>query len=170
MRPDEIVINQWLADDLGAEVGDAVEMSYYFIGPKRDLYERTSRFTVVKIVPLEGAAADPTLMPDFPGLAEAENCRDWEPGIPVDLDKIRPKDEAYWDAHRGTPKAFVSLQIGQTLWRNRYGNLTSVRYPGRPGFEDEVALTLKTQIDPATVGLFFSVCEATRVAGQSRGH
>ncbi len=155
MSSDEIVINQWLAEDLDAKVGDAVEMTYYFIGPKRVLYERTSRFTVIKIVPIEGTAGDPTLMPDFPGLADAENCRDWDPGIPIDLDKIRPKDEAYWDTYRGTPKAFVTLQIGQTLWRNRYGNLTSVRYPWHPGSEAEITSALRAQIDPATVGLFF---------------
>ena len=45
-------------------------------------------------------------MPAFPGLADVDNCRDWKPGIPVDLDKIRPKDEQYWNEHRGTPKAF----------------------------------------------------------------
>jgi len=155
MQTDEIVINQWLADDLGAQVGDSVDLTYYIIGPKRDLYERASHFTVIKIVPLEGAAADPTLMPEFPGLADAENCRDWEPGIPVDLDKIRPKDEAYWDAHRGTPKAFITLEAGQGRWRNRYGNLTAVRYPWRAGLDEQVASALTGEVDPATVGLLF---------------
>jgi putative ABC transport system permease protein len=155
MRPDEIVINQWLADDLGAQVGDSLELTYYLVGPKRDLFERVVGFTVVKIVPLEGAAADPALMPDFPGLADAENCRDWEPGIPVDLDKIRPTDEAYWDDYRGTPKAFITLQAGQGIWRNRYGNLTAVRYPWREGLDREVAAALTREIDPATVGLLF---------------
>ncbi|MHC4519774.1 MAG: ABC transporter permease, partial [Planctomycetota bacterium] len=155
MRPDEIVINQWLADDLGARVGDALDLTYYLVGAKRELFERTSRFTVIKIVPIEGAAADPTLMPDFPGLADAENCRDWEPGIRVDLDRIRPKDEDYWDKHRGTPKAFATLEAGQNLWRNRYGGLTAVRFPWREGVDRDVASALTGSVDPATVGLFF---------------
>jgi len=166
MQTDEIVINQWLADDLGARVGDSVDLTYYLVGPKRDLYERTSRFKVVRIVPLEGTAADPTLMPEFPGLADAENCRDWEPGIPIDLDKIRPKDEAYWDTYRGTPKAFIPLQAGQTLWRNRYGNLTAVRYPWRTGLDEQVASTLTDEVDPATAGLFF---QPVRLQGLQAG-
>ena len=155
MQADEIVINQWLADDLAAQVGDSIDLTYYLIGPKRQLSERVSRFKIIKIVPLAGAAADPTLMPDFPGLADAENCRDWEPGIPVDLEKIRTKDEDYWDAHRGTPKAFVTLQAGQSMWRNRYGTLTAIRYPWRARLDERVASTLTAEIDPASVGLFF---------------
>ena len=34
----------------------------------------------------------------------------WDPPFPVDLARIRPRDEAYWDAYRGAPKAFVSLE------------------------------------------------------------
>jgi len=155
MGADEILINQWLADDLSAKVGDSLDLTYYLVGPKRELFERTTRFTVARIVPVEGAASDPTLMPTFPGLAEAENCRDWEPGVPVDLDQIREKDEAYWDAHRGTPKAFVTLEAGQNRWRNRYGALTAVRYPWREGLDREIASALTAGVDPATVGLFF---------------
>jgi len=166
MKPDEIVINQWLADDLGAEVGDSLDLKYYLVGPKRDLFERVSRFRVVKIVPMAGLAADPSLMPEFPGLADAENCRDWEPGIPVDLDQIRPKDETYWDDHRGTPKAFIALPAGQGLWRNRYGNLTAVRYRSHEGLAGQIAASLTGQTDPATVGLFF---QAVRQRGLQAG-
>ena len=31
-------------------------------------------------------------MPDFPGLHDSENCRDWQAGIPIDFKKIRAKD------------------------------------------------------------------------------
>lgn len=155
MGLDEIVINQWLADDLNATVGDQLELSYYLVGPMRQLYERTVSFKVAAIVPLEGAALDPNLMPDFPGLVDVENCRDWEPGIPVDLDKIRPKDEAYWDTYRGTPKAFIALKAGQSAWANRYGNLTAVRYPWRADLQEKIEADLTSRIDPATAGLFF---------------
>jgi ABC-type antimicrobial peptide transport system permease subunit len=151
----EIVINQWLADDLSAKAGDELTLRYYVVGSNQELREQSSRLTVAKIVPLEGAAADPNLMPEFPGLADVENCRDWKPGIPINLDRIRPKDEAYWKSHRGTPKAFVSLETGRSMWRNRFGNLTAVRYPWRPGLDREITSKLRSQVDPATVGLFF---------------
>ncbi len=155
MRSDEIIINQWLADDLGAKVGDAVDITYYILGLRRQLLEQQSRFKVIKIVPMDDPACDRQLMPAFPGLADVNNCRDWEPGVPVDLDKIRPRDEQYWNEHRGTPKAFISLQAGQMRWRNQYGDLTAVRYPWREGLTRELEQHLMSQIDPATVGLFF---------------
>ena len=155
MRSDEIIINQWLANDLGAAVGDFVRLTYYLVGPKRTLYEAPSQFKVIGVVPLEGVARDPNLMPDFPGLADADNCRDWEPGIPIDLDRIRPKDEQYWDTYRGTPKAFITLQAGQVRWRNRYGSMTAVRYPHREGRAEQIEAHLRREVDPAAAGLFF---------------
>jgi ABC-type lipoprotein release transport system permease subunit len=152
-RPDEIVINQWLADDLGAKVDDSLDLTYYVLGPTRQLVEEQRRFKVVRIVPLDGPAKDPNLMPQFPGLADVENCRDWKPGIPVNLDSIRPKDEQYWHDYRGTPKAFITLEAGQAAWHNRYGNLTAVRYPWREGLAQELDRRLRADIDPAAVGL-----------------
>ena len=155
VRSDGIVINQWLADDLSVKVGDAVDLTYYILGPRRQLQEQQSRFQVVKIVPLDDPACDPKLMPAFPGLADVNNCRDWKPGVPVNLDEIRPKDEQYWKEYRGTPKAFITLEAGQRIWRNQYGSLTAVRYPWREGMSQELEQRLRSQIDPATVGLFF---------------
>ena len=159
MRADEILTNEWLAEDLEASVGDVIELSYFVIGPMRKLQEAKSSFRVRGILPMEGTAVDPELMPDYPGLAEVRNCRDWEPGIPIDLSKIRKRDEDYWDKYRGTPKAFVTLEAGQMLWGNRYGNLTAVRYPrGRSG--ESVAESILSKVDPASVGLFFQSVRA----------
>jgi len=169
MRPDEIVINQWLADDLGARVGDALELTCYVIGPRRQLNEEQRRFKVVRIVPLDGPARDPSLMPQFPGLADVENCRDWKPGIPINLDNIRPKDEQYWDEYRGTPKAFITLEAGQAIWHNRYGNLTAVRYPWREGLAQELDRRLRSEIDPATVGLLFQPVRERGLQAGSEG-
>src|SRR4029079_995391 len=43
--------------------------------------------------------------------------------------RMRPKDQDYWEKYRGTPKAFVTLKAGQEMWSNRWGNLTSIRWP-----------------------------------------
>ncbi|MDB6108863.1 MAG: hypothetical protein JWR69_613, partial [Pedosphaera sp.] len=109
MRDDEILINQWLADDLQAKPGDALRLTYFVIGNGRALEERQGEFHIRGILPLSGAAADRTLMPEFPGLSKAESSRDWDAGFPIQLNKIRDKDEKYWQQHRGTPKAFVTL-------------------------------------------------------------
>lgn len=145
---DEVVLNQWAADDLDAKLGDSVTLAYYRMGDLRTLIETTAVFRVAAVVPIEGVAADPTLMPDYPGFAGAEDCRDWDPGFAVDLDQIRDRDEAYWDEHRGTPKAFIPLAAGRQLWGNRFGDLTGIRFPARP--ELEHALTVR--IEPADLG------------------
>ncbi len=166
---DEIMINQWLADDLNARIGDSVDMSYFVIGPQRKLQEDRSRLKVVKIVPLDDPLCDSKLMPAFPGLADVNNCRDWKPGIPIDLGKIRPKDEQYWNEHRGTPKAFLSLEAGQQRWRNQYGSLTAVRYPGREGLAQQIARRLRSTIDPSTLGLFFQPIRARAMQASLQG-
>ncbi len=161
---DQIVVNQWLADDLDVRPGDAVSITYFALGPGRKLVEKTTRFTIAHVVPIEGLAADRDLMPDFPGLAEADDCRDWEPGIPIDLERIRKKDEDYWDRHRGTPKAFITLKAGQAIWANAYGNLTAVRF--EDGAQTPTALrdSIRAALDPAALGLAFGDVRAAATA------
>ncbi|MFQ5790285.1 MAG: ABC transporter permease, partial [Acidobacteriota bacterium] len=79
------------------------------------------------IVPLEGAAGDPHMAPEYPGITESESLSDWDPPFPVDLSRVRPQDEEYWDQYRTTPKAFIRLARGQELWQSRYGSITSIR-------------------------------------------
>src|SRR5213075_922101 len=117
------------------------DLRYYVVGPMRRLVEQTATFTIKQIVPIKGIYGDRTLMPDFPGMTTAENCRDWDTGFPIKTDRIRDKDEGYWHRYRGTPKAFVTLRAGQQMWSNRFGNLTAVRYPAS---SPEAGTTLST--------------------------
>lgn len=167
MADDEVVINQWLASDLKAKPGDTVTVRYFISGPQRKLVEQTASFRVRSIVPIAGAAADRNLMPQFPGVADSENCRDWEPGIPIDLKKIRDTDEKYWDAYKGTPKAFITLKAGQKIWESRWGNLTAVRYPAATA-PDAIASRIRTTLDPASVGLFFQPAREQALAASSQ--
>ncbi|MDE0839645.1 MAG: FtsX-like permease family protein, partial [Kiritimatiellae bacterium] len=150
---DDILINTWLAQDLGASAGDALTLRYYVMGEKRRLEEREHDFTVAAIIPMTGLAGDATLMPDLPGISDSENCREWEPGFPIALDQIRDQDETYWDDHKGTPKAFIALATGQTLWQNRYGSLTSVRYPSDSHQQADLANTISSAMRPARLGV-----------------
>jgi len=155
LKDDEIVLGQWAADDLGAKVGDTVKLSYYFVGIGRKLEERTNTFRVHSIVPLSGVYADRSLMPDFPGMTDAANCRDWDTGFPIHADAIRDKDEKYWDDHKGTPKAFISLAAGQKLWSNRFGNLTAIRFDHSNLTTNQLAQAIQQKLDPASVSLSF---------------
>lgn len=169
LADDEIVLNNWLASDLAAQQGDAVTLRYYILGSDGTLREAERTFRVRRVVQMQGLAADPTLMPDFPGISGQESCSQWEADIPIDLDRIRPKDEEYWDAHRGTPKAFVTLRAGQQMWANRYGDLTAVRYPAPAGSIDTLAADLRASLNPAELGLVFVDVRnpARRAAGGS---
>jgi putative ABC transport system permease protein len=157
LRDDEIAINSWLAEDLGAKPGSEVTLRYFVIGERRELLEQKATFRVCEIIPLK---ADASWMPDFPGLADTDNCREWKPGIPINLDRIRPKDETYWKEYRGTPKAFVTLAAGQRLWANRFGNLTAIRFvSGRETLNaatSELERALLKQIGPAALGFTFT--------------
>ena len=144
----EIVINQWLADDLRAAVGNEIRLTYFQAGTGDALVEQTSSFRVRAIIPLEGLAADKSWMPDFPGMSDAAHASEWDPGLPLDLDRIRPKDETYWDEHRGTPKAFLSLAAGRAAWSTRWGNYTAIRIPWGREREAELASMILGALRP----------------------
>ena len=151
LRPDEIVLNSWLADDLAARPGDEVVLRYFTIEGQRHLVEQTRRFRVREIVPL--TQPDPDWTPAFPGVSAVGNCRDWAPGLPIETGRIRPKDEAYWQKYRGTPKAFIALSAGQEIWSNRFGQLTALRFPLPAGGATAAEAKLRAALAPAQAGL-----------------
>jgi len=151
VAPGQIVLNSWEAEDLAASPGDAVTLSYYTLGSGNQLVEQSAAFTVHSIIPLEGAAADPLWMPEFPGIAEADSNADWTPGLPLDLTRIRDKDETYWDEHRGTPKAFIHYDDARAMWSNRWGHATSLRLPAAETADLETRIL--GAVEPADAGL-----------------
>ncbi len=142
LAEEEILLNAWTAEDLGASVGDEVELTYFVVGPREDLREETSSFRVRGVVEMKGLGSDATLAQEYPGIAGSDSMADWDPPFPIELGKIRSADEEYWDLYRGTPKAFVSAAAGRRLWRNRWGELTAVRVA--PGDDTEVGELLDT--------------------------
>ncbi|MBL7970664.1 MAG: ABC transporter permease, partial [Prolixibacteraceae bacterium] len=136
----EMDVSEWLAEDLKAKAGDRVKVSYFEVGQLRRLVQRDTSFVIRSVFRTEGEKADPQLAPVIPGLSDAGNCRDWKTGVPVDLKKIRPKDEDYWKTNKGTPKAFVSLETAQKLWGNRFGQSTAIRVAGlrKAEFENQL--------------------------------
>ncbi len=170
MRDDEILVNDWLADDMDLQPGETISLTYYVIGNGRALEERTNTFKVRGIVPLSGPAGDRTLMPDFPGLAQAESSRDWDAGFPIDLKRIRDKDEQYWKEYRGTPKAFVTLAAGRKMWSNRFGEYTGIRFP--PGQSaatlGSIGKVIQQGLDPASLGLSFQPVREQALAASSQ--
>jgi putative ABC transport system permease protein len=148
----EIIVNTWLAEDLSLKTGDKVELKYFVVGPLRQLEERSVSFVVKKIVPLSEPYEDASLMPFIPGLSDAGSCRDWRAGVPIDLSRIRDKDEDYWNKWKGTPKAFISLKTAQDLWQNRFGDYTAIRFPHREVTVKNIEEVFRNNLDPAALG------------------
>src|ERR1041385_2205642 len=148
LRDDEIVINQWLADDLNIQPGAELSLEYFAPDQIAQLIERTNRFRVRAVIPMTHPLCDRSLMPDFPGVAKAEHAGDWETSFPL-VHKIRPKDDEYWQRYRGTPKAFVTLAAGQSMWANRFGNVTALRLGLDQTLEEPAAVQLLRETEQA---------------------
>ena len=150
LADDEIALTSWAAEDQGAQLGDRIRVTYFepetAHGQER---ETSAEFRVAHIIslttPMRGytrrdppfydqrptAANDPDLTPEVKGITDQASIDDWDSPFPYDRRRIRDQDEIYWDNHRTTPKAYVSLAAGQKLWGSRFGDTTSIRIPAR---------------------------------------
>ena len=137
-----IWLSQWEADDLQVRVGDTVRLEYDQWSDTDGLSHDTASFRLAGVLPMQGLAVDATLAPEYPGVSTTASIEDWDPPFPVDLSRVRPKDEAFWKQFRTAPKAFVRVEDGRRLWQSSYGSLTSIRLPlgERPVAEARAAL------------------------------
>jgi putative ABC transport system permease protein len=149
--PSTIVLNDWAARDLGAKAGDTVSLEYYLWAPEGGLTTSGARFVLKGVVPIRGAAADRDLAPPYPGITDSPDLDDWDPPFPVDLKRIRRRDEDYWDRYRTTPKAFILLERGQALWGSRFGRFTSLRIA--PPELERFRAALRQALDPLEMGM-----------------
>ncbi len=150
----EIVLNEWAAQDAGAEVGDLIRLTYFepetahgqteeaYIDLKlKDVAKLTeparpySRRRTAEFSQPPTLANDPDLTPEVPGVTDQESIENWD--LPFSTaERIQREDDQYWQYYRTTPKGFVSLQQGQALWQSRFGKLTSIRLPADKGLTE----------------------------------
>ena len=151
-RDRSIWLTEWAEQDLGIAPGAPVEVDYYFWQEDGRLVTRTAAFTFAGAVAI-GGDVDAALAPEFPGITAARSMRAWDPPFPLDLRRIRTKDEEYWNEYRATPKAFITLAKGQKLWQSRFGNLSSIRMKLSTGEDlDRLGRGLRTRLDPESAG------------------
>jgi putative ABC transport system permease protein len=164
----EIVINTWLAEDLATKEGDTLSMFWYAPDSLNRLIECRNDFVVRKIVETAGIWADSLLMPDFPGIAGSESCSDWDAGVPIKMDRIRDKDEDYWNKFKGTPKAFIGYGRGKELWGSNFGPATAIRFPSGTT-ESEIEESLNGSLEPDLSGFMITDLygEAIKAAEES---
>ena len=142
---DEIVLTSWLANDLDAKTGDWIRVEYF--DPETTHGKNIEQFIDLKVkavVRLEEPvrpfgrresalfdkpptlANDASLTPEVPGVTDQRSINDWDLPFPL-VHRIRGPDDDFWNNHRTTPKAYVSLAVGQRLWGSRFGQFTSLR-------------------------------------------
>jgi putative ABC transport system permease protein len=153
-----IVLNEWAAGELQAQPADTIDIDYYLWDPTEGLTTHQASFVVDRIVPIAGLAADRRLAPEYPGMTSANSLADWDPPFPLDLSRVRPIDEKYWEDYRATPKAFIPYERGRDLWQSRYGATTSLRLPVPQGREAEALASqldeeLRSTLSPAAMGV-----------------
>jgi putative ABC transport system permease protein len=148
---DNIVVNDWLAKDINVSEGDTVSVTWYAPSGSRKLEEKSGNFVVRRIAGRNGIWADSMLMPQFPGIAGSKSCTDWDAGVEIKMDRIRKKDEDYWNRFGGTPKAFISYDKGRELWGNNFGPATAIRFPSSYS-KDDIIKDLTGEINPGTAG------------------
>lgn len=148
LKDDEIAVNAWAAQDQNLKLGDRVRVTYFKPESTHGKEEEASaEFRVAAILPFDEPETgftrrkppvfrvqqpptnDPDLTPEVKGITDQESMSDWDAPFPFDYSRIRSQDDTYWENHRTTPKAFVSLATGQKLWGSRFGEVTSVRIP-----------------------------------------
>ena len=163
--PDEIVIDQWVADDLAAQgrpviAGDTLDVAYFLPETVHGRVEEARvRLRVSGIAAMRGAAVDRTLVPEVEGVSDEDSIADWDPPFPFDASRVRTtpphdEDDQYWKTHGTTPKAFVSLATARTLAGSRFGATTAWHVP-RDRVTDLGSLrgALAARLEPAEVGI-----------------
>jgi putative ABC transport system permease protein len=152
----EIIVNQWLSDQIGAVPGDSISVSYYRFLPSNEYREETRVFQVNAVWPMDEMEAARRVIPGFPGLSDVEDCRNWDIGMPLEEEKLKDaENEAYWDAYRQTPKILVTREAGREMWANRFGEHTAIRFENGADRIEDIRDQLRNNIDTRNLGLYF---------------
>ena len=167
----DILLNEWAAADLQAEVGDSVRMTYHVVGSHGELPEEERTFTLRGILKLRGTpAADRGYTPEVHGITDVESFDDWNQPFP--MKKVTRRDDEYWGTYRATPKAFVALSTAQSLWKSRYGELSRMRMAPPDGTPlaqaaERFDAAIRKSLSPAEAGLEFQPIKLHGLAAAS---
>lgn len=165
LRNDEIILSDWLRQDLDVAVGDQVDARWHEVGSHGDLPETRRRFTVRGILKADDPISiDQDLTPFVDGVTNVNSFSDWDQPFEMEMDRITSRDDDYWEDRRATPKAFVSLETAEELWSSRFGRYTSIRVASQNPAPDEdqlnllhdrIASEIRNELNPPKLGLAF---------------
>jgi putative ABC transport system permease protein len=163
--PDEIIVNQWLADDLATQgrpiaIGDLLDVRCFLPETLHGrVEETTATFRICGIAAMRGAAVARELVPDVAGITDEDSIAEWDPPFPFEPERVRTtpphdEDDRYWKDHRATPKAFVSLAAAERLAGGRFGRSTAWHVPAGPNIDPAtLRQRLEAELRPDSLGI-----------------
>jgi len=153
LGPNDVALSNRLASRLGVDIGDPISLRFPVLSPRKQVDYSKAQFTVKRFFTVGENGTDSTLMPNIPGMTQADSCADWDVGLPVDLNRIVPDDEAFWATHGGAPNILLSMNAAESLWATPYGTLTGIRFP--PGTDLTAARQgIESKLQPKQFGFF----------------
>jgi len=91
-----------------------VDLSYFTSGSFRTIQRKTAEFEHAGTV--DDSGITDVLSPEIPGLTDSNDCSGWEAAIPIDFDRIKDEDEAYWNEYRSKPKLYLNFEEAQEMF------------------------------------------------------
>jgi len=119
-------LSEWAARDLAAKPGSKVTLHFDLWREAGRLEPQSVEFFVVGIVPDAKAAGDRALVPTYPGISDAKSLGEWDPPFPIELARIRPKDEDFWKEYGPSPKAYLEIATARELFGDSGSRLTTL--------------------------------------------
>lgn len=119
-------LSEWAARDLGARPGSPVTLHFDLWREAGRLEPQSVEFTLAGIVPDARAAQDKALVPTYPGISDAKSLGEWDPPFPIELARIRTKDEDFWKKYGPSPKAYLDITTARELFGDSGSRLTTL--------------------------------------------
>ncbi len=119
-------LSAWAARDLSAKPGSLVTLHFDLWREAGRLEPQSVEFTLAGIVPDTRAREDRALVPTYPGISDAKSLGEWDPPFPIELARIRPKDEDFWKEYGPSPKAYLDLATARELFGDSGSRLTTL--------------------------------------------
>lgn len=152
----QILLMHWKDSPLKVQPGAKVTLSYFLPDERNNLVKKQETFTVADVKPIEGVLDDPDLVPEVPGVTDKLDITSWSnPPFPYDPRRNQAADVEFSKRYRTTPRAYVNLRKAQQLWKNRFGEVTSIQV--RLGLEHPETLptALLAELKPQQGGFVF---------------
>lgn len=119
-------LSEWAARDLSAKPGSLITLHFDLWREAGRLEPQSVEFTLAGIVPDARAAQDRALVPTYPGISDARSLGEWDPPFPIELARIRPKDEVFWKEYGPSPKAYLDIATARELFGESGSRLTTL--------------------------------------------